>query len=86
MDARPVLVEDERRAAVGRRLDREREDRERRDPPLAEARRKHERDHPDDDREDDTAGGDRPDQGRLGPAWRPMRREPGVDVPVRVSR
>ena len=47
--ARPVRVHDKRRRAIGRRLDGEREYEERREPPLAEERRR-ERDDARDDR------------------------------------
>ena len=54
-------MHDERRGAVRRRLDAEREHDERRDPPLPQDGAD-ERDQPGDDRQHDSAGDDRADQ------------------------
>jgi len=82
VNAWSMRVHEERRYAVRRRFDGEREDEECCEPPFTEESG-YEREHTRNDREHDTAGDDRPDQRSVGPRRRAMGGEPDVDTLVR---
>ena len=80
-DLRAVRVDDERRRAIGGRLDAEREHSEGADPPFPQNDAE-ESDRTRDDGEGDAPAEDRPDEGRIGARGRSVRGEPHVHVLV----